>query len=137
MEQVTGERVNKPSAAMRRCLQKLRHGVDVRGTYHTRARYRAGASDLRRRVDEMTNRTALQLYNRINTDAYVNKPYSSMDAFVTDVAAICKRFPTFWQGSPKVTKCLRLEVLSLRLLHISLAILKVLVSLLPGIHCWM
>ena len=41
----------------------------------------------------MTAASSIRLYTRIRTDAYVEMPYTSMEDFVKDTAAICKKLP--------------------------------------------
>ena len=93
VEKATNEHPTKFSHAIRRCLAKLRLGAFGRSRYYRKGVSSDGPSALPGLLRSMTPSESKRLYTRLQTDTYIDRPYTDISHFVEDLAAICLQYP--------------------------------------------
>ena len=79
---------------MGRCVSKLRHASDDNKPYFKCGVRASTYVSLMDEINSMSMEHAKRRVSRIATDSYVDTPYSNMNMFVKDVAALAKMFPS-------------------------------------------
>lgn len=92
-EQAFNEKTVDMTALIRRCVIKFKHGYDDGLSYFKKETGGVGPSTLPAVKAAMSARTAERLVTTIKNNAYPERPYTSTNDFVRDLAAITIMYP--------------------------------------------